>query len=141
MSFECGDEVIDLRYGKGIVRSVDRKDNYPIFVEFEKNDRVSEYTEEGREQTTDLYPVLFHLKGFTPPSCSEPERKFKYNFKPFDKVLANHGKGCIWHLALFAYYDLDYEHFPYVTLHGEHWMHCIPFEGNEEKLGSEYQDN
>ena len=137
MSFEYGDKVIDLRYGTGIVRSVNENvlDGYPIFVEFEKDNRVGEYTKEGRYLMTDAYPVLYHAEGFTIPSCSEPERKPKCDFKPFDKVLVNKGKECPWCLAFFAHYDLDFEHYPYTTLHGEHWMNCIPFEGNETKLG------
>ena len=59
-------------------------------------------------------------------------------FKPYDKVLVNKGKECPWCLAFFAHYDLDMEHYPFVTLEGQHWMNCIPFKGNEEKLGTEY---
>lgn len=138
MSFELGDEVIDVRLGKGIIRSTNFRDDYPLFVEFEKNNKVGEYTEEGKERTTDVYPVLYHIEDFVPPSCSEPKRHL---IKPFDKVLVCGGKECPWILSLFARYDSNDEHYPYETVNGSHWMHCIPFEGNEEKLGTEYRDD
>ena len=143
MSFEYGDKVIDLRYGTGIVRSINGKalDGYPIFVEFEKDNRVGEYTKEGRYLTTDAYPVLYHAEGFTIPSCSEPERKPKCDFQPFDKVLVCDGKECRWILSLFARYVFEDEYYPYETVNGSRWMNCIPFEGNEDKLGMVNQDD
>lgn len=138
MSFEYGDKVIDLRYGTGTVRSVNMNvlNGYPIFVEFEKDNRVGEYTKEGRYLTTDAYPVLYHAEGFTLPTCSESERKPKCDFQPFDKVLVCDGTGCHWMLSLFARYTpKEDEHYPYETINGSRWSNCIPFEGNEDKLG------
>lgn len=134
MSFEYGDKVIDIRYGKGTVRSVNGKYDYPIFVEFEKDNKVCEYTKEGRFLMTDEYPILYHIEGFTLPSCSEPKRKSP--FKPFDKVLVCDGTGCHWMLSLFAQYTpKEDEQYPYETINGSRWSNCIPFEGNEDKLG------
>ena len=131
MSFEVGDRVIDIRYGKGIVCSVDIRKDYPIFVKFGKNNKVGEYTEEGRERMIDEYPILYHVEGFTLPTCSEPERKPKCDFQPFDKVLVCDGTGCHWILSLFARYTpKEDEHYPYETVNGSRWMNCIPFEGN-----------
>lgn len=136
MSFEVGDKVIDMHYGKGKVAAVfeGQYQEYPIYVDFE-NGRTNQYTKEGRDLANDFMPTLYHTEGFTSPSCKEPERK--HQFKPFDKVLVRDEKSAPWLCAFFSY-ELDDRIIgkkKYVTTSCDRWCYCIPYEGNKEKCG------
>ena len=80
------------------------------------------------EQAIDKY----HIEGFVPPSCEEPERKPKCEFKPFDKVLVRDDVNHDWVPTLYAMPSKEGGH---VTTNGI-WKYCIPFVGNEDKCGA-----
>lgn len=60
-------------------------------------------------------------------SDHEPE------FKPFDKILVRN-EGGIWTTNLFSHYT-NLRNYPYQAVWGS-WMQCIPYEGNENLLGT-----
>lgn len=51
-------------------------------------------------------------------------------FKPFDKVLVRDNDSQVWIPVFFSYreYNTDY---PFCTINGHEYRHCIPYEGNE----------
>lgn len=68
------------------------------------------------------------------------EEKPKYEFKPFDKVLARDEDDKEWHISLFAREivdDSDGLSYKYECSNGTLWDCCIPFEGNECLLGTD----
>lgn len=132
MSFEVGDKVIDLKYGEGVVEEIVTHAEFPVKVTFD-DDRWDDYLLDGKAAKNSPYPSLYHAEGFTPPSCKEPERKPKCNFKPFDKVLVRDNKKQIWQPDIFAYLEPDAAT-PFVCI-GNMWAFCIPYEGNEDKCG------
>lgn len=56
-----------------------------------------------------------------------------YNFKTFDKVLVRNHLYEMWKPAFMYYKDKDSE-FPYITMDGNKWKYCIPFDGNEHLM-------
>jgi len=130
MSFEVGDKVIDLKFGEGTVTKLrTEKTNYPIEACFMKF-LSARYTIDGKSEIDHKYPMLYHAEGFTPPSCKEPERKPKYQFKPFDRVLVRDKKTEKWRP--------DFYGFPVEDAHRcvqSTWLEVIPYEGNEDKCG------
>lgn len=134
MSFEVGDKVIDLRYGEGIISSIDIAAEYPILVYFDHESEQEVYTKDGKDDHFNPYPSLYHAEGFVPPSCDEPERKKEYHFKPFDKVLVRDTLEEEWKPAFFSYYSKGNRN-PYHTIMLNGWQYCIPYEGNEDKVG------
>lgn len=66
------------------------------------------------------------------------EERTKYEFKPFDKVLAKYYEDDNWEASLFIRTitnDQDGE-IKYECLNGTVYVYCIPFEGNEYLLGT-----
>ena len=67
------------------------------------------------------------------------EKKPKYEFKPFDKVLVRNEDDKEWHISLFAREivdDSDGLSYKHECSNGTLWDCCIPFEGNEHLLGT-----
>lgn len=67
------------------------------------------------------------------------EKKPKYEFKPFDKVLVRDEDDKEWHISLFAREivdDSDGLSYKHECSNGTLWDCCIPFEGNEHLLGT-----
>ena len=62
---------------------------------------------------------------------TEPE------FKPFDRVLVRDDNSGEWCLALYAYYKEKSKLHRMVG--GARWEQCIPYEGNENLLGTTYK--
>ena len=58
----------------------------------------------------------------------------KYNFKTFDKVLGRDEDTATWYGDIFIEYRED--DYPYLCI-GSNWKECIPYEGNEELLGTD----
>lgn len=60
-------------------------------------------------------------------------------FNPFDKVLVRDKNDKTWQIAIFSHIDED-KNFPYIALsyNGCMWKQCIPYEGNEELLNTNY---
>ena len=61
--------------------------------------------------------------------------KKEHVFKPFDKVLVRDFEDEKWGIDLFGKINDDDEAFPFNCL-SENWTFCIPYEGNEELLGT-----
>ena len=57
-------------------------------------------------------------------------------FKPFDKVLVRDWENEDWIPALFGYSYIVKGSTHYRTVGGAIWMYCIPYEGNENLLGT-----
>lgn len=55
-------------------------------------------------------------------------------FKPFDKVLVRDADDCEWRCCFFSHLSDNFE-FPYTSIIGG-WRQCIPYEGNEELVGT-----
>lgn len=80
--------------------------------------------------------------------CSEDKSKYvrlatieertKYEFKPFDKVLAKYYEDDNWEASLFIRTITDDQdgEIKYECLNGTVYVYCIPFEGNEYLLGT-----
>lgn len=66
------------------------------------------------------------------------EEKLKYDFKPFDKVLAKYYEDDNWEASLFIRTITDDQdgETKYECLNGTVYVYCIPFEGNEYLLGT-----
>lgn len=66
------------------------------------------------------------------------EEKPKYDFKPFDKVLAKYYEDDNWEASLFIRTITDDQdgETKYECLNGTVYVYCIPFEGNEYLLGT-----
>ena len=60
------------------------------------------------------------------------DQETKHQFKPFDKVLVRINDKCDWVCNIFSHMDSDNE---YVCLYMR-WPLCIPYEGNENLLGT-----
>lgn len=58
--------------------------------------------------------------------------KPKVELKPFDKVLVRDDEDHAWQVSLFGYKDTTI----YRCNNGCAWFHCIPYEGNEQLLGT-----
>lgn len=56
--FKVGQEVWDMRYGKGIISDIRENLTYPIYVKFESK-KVESYMEKGQNWEGDLFPSLF----------------------------------------------------------------------------------
>lgn len=58
-------------------------------------------------------------------------------FEPYQKVLVRDSDDHHW-FATLASHKRDEEHtqFPYVTIAGVYYRHCIPYEGNEHLVGT-----
>ena len=60
--------------------------------------------------------------------------KIKCELKPFDRVLVRDYDGEKWSISIFGYYNKDIDRF--TCTDNCKWRQCIPFEGNEELLGT-----
>ena len=60
--FKIGDDVFDIRYGKGKVIEIADLDIYPIRCLFDSNmDGTQYYTHDGKDDDSDLNSILIHL--------------------------------------------------------------------------------
>lgn len=142
MSFEVGDKVFDIRFGKGIVMEIgEDNSDYPVVVHFTNHDiDITDYTLDGKLSASDALPTLYHTYGFTAPSCKEPERKkTEHKFKPFDKVLVRDAGGMPWRASFYSHDESvifgNTESTTYSVTTSGQWKYCIPYEGNEDKVG------
>lgn len=85
------------------------------------------------------------LKKSENPKAKEYLKRFfwikeepKYDFKPFDKVLAKYYEDDNWEASLFIRTITDDQdgEIKYECLNGTVYVYCIPFEGNEYLLGT-----
>ncbi len=68
-----------------------------------------------------------------PPEKPEKKEEQKHQFKPFDKVLVRDSNEDNWKCGIFSHSSNGI--FAYVCV-GASWAQCIPFEGNEELIGT-----
>lgn len=61
--------------------------------------------------------------------------KKEYQFKPFEKVLARDSKDSLWHIDLYEGMLGDDNEYNYSCMAAD-WVYCIPYEGNEQLLGT-----
>lgn len=96
-------------------------------------------TESERQKLVDA------LKASKEPEAKEYLKRFfgieekpKYDFKPFDKVLAKYYEDDNWEAGLFIRTITDDQdgETKYECLNGTVYVYCIPFEGNEYLLGT-----
>jgi hypothetical protein len=80
------------------------------------------------------YALFGKLERF---ATKEEYDKHQYNFKPFDKALVCNGVGTKWIASTISHTEYGYD-YPYYTTEGRNWKYAIPFEGNEDKVGTEY---
>jgi len=57
-------------------------------------------------------------------------------FKPFDRVLVRDVDDTYWQIALFSHIDDTVIDFRYCVNNGYSYVQCIPFEGNEDLVGT-----
>jgi hypothetical protein len=86
-------------------------------------------TEEERKQF--IKKVGIRLKGQVQPRDAASKA---CPFKPFDKVLVRDFEDCSWKVGLFSHYKKGDKN-PYVCV-GSLYKQCIPYEGNENLLGT-----
>ncbi len=74
---------------------------------------------------------------FNYDSWLEKQGEQKHQFKPFDRVLVRVDNEDKWTCDIFSHYDYDadYDKYVYVCV-STSWTQCIPFEGNEELIGT-----
>lgn len=65
--------------------------------------------------------------------------KPKHEFKPFDKVLVKSGDNTEWCAAIYSHYSPT-DTFHYIAS-GCHWKYCLPYEGNQELVGTTDEPN
>lgn len=56
-------------------------------------------------------------------------------FKPFDKVLCRDNDDDVWKANLFSHEECELS-YPYYVCGGNFYKQCIPYEGNEELVGT-----
>ena len=114
---EIGDIVI-MKDGT-IVKVDPRNVNYNDIVRFASSKEYNDFNEAKRKIKEKL---------------NKPKAP-THEFKPYDKVLATNGdRGEKWHCTLFSHRDEMSTPYIWNTIDGE-WKYCIPFEGNEDKVG------
>lgn len=132
---------------------------YKIWVSAENEDfelykvRVDDESESLIESLEDLQlatdsekqRMIKALKKSKNPKAKEYLKRFfgieertKYEFKPFDKVLAKYYEDDNWEASLFIRTITDDQdgETKYECLNGTVYVYCIPFEGNEYLLGT-----
>ena len=61
--------------------------------------------------------------------------KKEYQFKPFERVLVRDSKDSLWHIDLYEGMLGDDNEYNYSCMAAD-WVYCIPYEGNEQLLGT-----
>ena len=149
--FKPGDEVIWLKPVKvklekcaneGWVRGRVIKDN----VSSDEGEWWHFYADSGIWQSGEIETrgILVH-PGFTVTSGPEPERKPVYQFNDKDIVLVRDFYNEPWEIAVFKREWKDVPH-PYYVYDGKGcggetpYTFCIPYAGNEQKMGEVTED-
>ena len=61
------------------------------------------------------------------------------SFNKYDRILVKANvKGAVWQVALFDSYNEDNPNYPFRTVDNRNFAYAIPFEGNEELIGTSY---
>ena len=143
MYFEEGDKVIDPHYGIGTVIAIFQHsdEEYPVAVKFEDSTNIpalEQYTLSGRYHKNSVYRSLFHADSYEPGKDKEPKRKEEEpEFHAGQAVLVrDYTTNQCWKFDYFSHLAFSESEGKniYVTI-GGNWLYCIPFEGNEDKVG------
>lgn len=94
-------------------------------VEDGNGERITSYTASG----------CYYDNGESESDLFFADEKEEYDFKPFDKVLVRDCDEQEWNARFFEKMN-DLEQCRFATTDGRVWRYCIPFEGNEELLGT-----
>lgn len=104
------------------------------------------YREDGSSSKQSRYDLFIELPEET-PICNNPDspkcktcsnwhcndcQYNKHEFKLFDKVLVRNKNNEKWHQSLYTNTD----GFLYYTINCKSWKQCIPYEGNQELVGT-----
>ena len=112
---------------------------YPIICKVIRSGSTVSFTEDGKCSITDAESTLFPSKtqrDWSKFGMTDQESKRQLN--PFIKVLVQNYDNEYWELTnLFSYVD---EHESYFCL-SSCWKQCIPYEGNENLLGTNKPSN
>lgn len=126
---------IKTRSGKDVrVICWDRKnEEYPILClikDREGREWIEEYTISGK------WEYYFPQSGAENDLVLEipDDTQEEYRFKPFDKVLRRDRDCELWKPDIFSYYN-ENDKYKYRCL-GDVFIQCIPYEGNQELLGT-----
>lgn len=96
------------------------ENNIRLATEEEKQKLFAALTKEGKQWNAETKQI--------------EDVKKEYEFKPFDRVLVRDRKGDLWANSFFGNYSKSPE-YRYKCM-GSVYRECIPFEGNEELLGT-----
>lgn len=121
-------------YGELSLVGVNLGFSYPIYCRVVNSGNTMSFAKDGRCNKTDAEPTLFPSK--TQRDWSKfvfTDKKTKYQFKPYDRVLVRTYDSDRWKSDLFSYADI--ENRMYVCV-GLSWRQCIPYDGNENLLGT-----
>lgn len=64
------------------------------------------------------------------------EEEIDHEFKPFERVLVRNNNSDSWICSYFSHTSYLDTHKRYYVCMGNYWNQCIPYEGNEELLGT-----
>jgi hypothetical protein len=131
-NFQVGDKVWSSRYGEGVVNSVIDDHTYCVVVDFE-DDGFATFTADGKEIKEDKYPSLFFEGAYIIDGPAPVREKEKPEFKPFDKVLVRNKQEDPWRANIYSHYRGGITPYQCVSYQ---WLYCIPFEGNENLVGT-----
>lgn len=92
-------------------------------TEFNPNDDMEAFRENIRQEISAEEIEAIEI---------EPECPFKY----FDRVIVKDTEKQKWIADQFSHYDREEGDYPYITCGGRGWRYCIPFEGNEDLVGT-----
>lgn len=113
----------------------DKFDGYNLLCDWKEIMVIRLATEEEKEL---LFSKLKEL-GKKWNADTKRIENLPHRFKPFDKVLVRNNNKNTWQIALFSHIvnrrGVD---FPYrvIGINSYYWMQCIPYEGNEELVGT-----
>lgn len=98
--FKNEDRVFDLRYGWGVVKNDNFGEKYPIYVSFDGGETYI-YTKEGKDDVSDINPILSHTEYSTQSECPKVMEVSDYGMKWYKRVVfaEKNGKFIAWDSA------------------------------------------
>lgn len=123
-------------YGTVCLHKVREDSEWPIRIESEEN--ICYFTAQGKFSMSDESEcMLFPSKDNRDWNTFVVKRKESmYDFKPFDKVLVRDDNEERWIAAWFSNKYFEHDNIYYQCTGGSVWKYCIPYEGNENLVGT-----
>lgn len=129
-------------------------DEETAWIAFYKNGQIGYNKDAKKYRKSDLKEI--HPLDFLSINVkSEPEEdlfsmakfdhsEFRKSLKPFDRIIVANRKG-IWRASLFSHfrnnnYGKGNAYYVYYDCSGKGYLHCRPFEGNENLIGKKYNN-